>query len=357
MNIQKTKPVLQALAAAILFGASTPLSKVLLTKVDPIGMAALLYLGTGLGLAILKGIGSRKTALLRAEARITRQDLPWLAGAVISGGILAPIVLMVSLEKTPAATASLLLNFEGIATALIAFVIFREAIGRSIWLAVAAITAGSILLSWIPGGGLGFFPGALGILLACLLWGLDNNFTRHISAKDPRTIVMIKGLVAGFFNLAIWLWNGGAVPAIGEILAAMLLGFFSYGLGIVLFILALRGLGSARTGALYSIAPFVGAALSLIIFREMPGALFLAALPLMITGTALLAWENHEHEHVHDEHVHEHNHDHNDGHHDHAHKENTPKQAGAHCHEHRHATLRHAHAHAPDIHHRHVHGE
>lgn len=357
MKSHRLTPILQALAAAILFGASTPFSKLLLSKVDPVAMAALLYLGSGIGLGIWKSISHFGAPDSPREARIQNPDLPWLAGAVLAGGVLAPIILMLSLNRTPAATASLLLNFEGIATTLIALLIFKEAIGKSIWLAVAAITAASILLSWIPGGGIGFAPGALGILAACLLWGLDNNLTRHISTRDPQSIVMVKGLGAGLVSLVILWLKGGALPEIGSILAAMLLGFFSYGLSIVLFIHAMRGLGSARTGALFGIAPFAGAALSLLIFRDSPNALFWAALPLMATGAVLLVSENHEHEHQHEEYEHEHSHNHDEEHHSHSHDDTTHPGFDAHCHLHRHEPISHAHPHAPDIHHRHAHGE
>ena len=193
-------PLLKALLAALLFGASAPLAKSLLQDVQPVPMAALLYLGSGTGVLLI-ALVFRASKGGATEAPLARRDLPWLTGAVIAGGIAAPIVLMFSLTATPAGTASLLLNFEGVATALIAAIVFREAIGRPAWAAVALVTLGSIVLSWNASGAWGFSLGALGVVAACALWGLDNNLTRPISGKNPLTIVMVKGLAAGTFSL------------------------------------------------------------------------------------------------------------------------------------------------------------
>jgi drug/metabolite transporter (DMT)-like permease len=271
---QRYYPFLQALLAAILFGASAPLAKILLGGMDAIPMAGFLYLGSGLGALLFlwaEHLGHNKQ---RVEANLTRVEIPWLIGAILSGGVIAPIVLLLGLQSTPASTASLLLNFESVATTLIAVLAFKEAVDRRIVWAVALITLASILLSWKTGGGWGISLGALGILAACFLWGLDNNFTRQISGKNPLVIVAVKGLGAGMFNLLMSLFLGKTLPPFVPTLLTMILGVFSYGLSVYLFILAMRGLGSARTSALFGSAPFVGMLLSIVLLREMPQGLF-----------------------------------------------------------------------------------
>src|SRR5512147_24368 len=298
--------ILQALLAALFFGASAPISKLLLGDVPPILMAAFLYLGSGTGISFIK-LYQRLTSN-QQEAGIKRPDVGWLAGAIICGGILAPILLMISLKNTPASTASLLLNFEGVATTLIALFFFRESISRRAFAAIFAITLASIFLSTDFKSGLGFSLGALGILLACTLWGIDNNFTRNISAKDPLTIVAWKGLVAGSFSLLLGLGLGQRLPAVTSILSILLLGFISYGLSTMLFIYSMRGLGAARTSALYGTAPLAGVLLSFFIFRDPLTPLFVAAAVLMVIGAWLLANEEHAHFHIHMPVVHEHRH-------------------------------------------------
>lgn len=344
--------ILRALVAALLFGASAPLAKLLLGEVEPIPLAAFLYLGSGFGLLVVKLFQRRQPAGVQAEAQLVRADLGWLAGALLAGGVAAPIVLLFSLKSTPAATASLLLNFEGVATTLIAFFIFKESISRRAWWAIALITTASILLSLNFNAEWGISLGTVGIIAACVLWGLDNNFTRNISAKDPLVIVTLKGLGAGSFSLVLALILGASFPSWKVVLGALALGSLSYGASIVLFIHALRGLGAARTSALFSTAPIAGILLSILIFRELPGWLFLAALPLMVLGTLFLVNDEHQHAHVHHEVVHEHAHTHDDGHHLHEHADGTP---GKHSHVHRHEEMAHTHHHMPDLHHRHVH--
>ncbi|MFZ1399395.1 MAG: EamA family transporter, partial [Candidatus Promineifilaceae bacterium] len=213
MNKQNLAPFLQALAAAALFGMSAPLSKLFLGEVEPVALAAFLYLGSGLGLLLLK-LGQRVWGTaVPPETPNGKEDIPWLAGAIVAGGIAAPIVLLFSLRETAAATASLLLNFEGVATTLIAAFAFKEAVTRRAWVAIITITAATILLSYSPGSSWGFSFGALGILLACVLWGIDNNFTRNISGKDPLTIVIVKGLAAGLFSLLLAMLLGNALPS------------------------------------------------------------------------------------------------------------------------------------------------
>ncbi|HEY3291831.1 MAG TPA: EamA family transporter [Anaerolineae bacterium] len=345
----------QALLAAALFGASAPLSKLLLGEVQPIPLAALLYLGSGFGMLAYRTLLPKGPQGTRKEAVIRRTDAPWLAGAVLAGGVLAPIILLFSLQATPAATASLLLNFEAVATTLIAALAFREAISKRVWGAIACTTVASILLSWQAGSEWGISLGALGILLACILWGLDNNFTRNVSAKDPTAIVMIKGLAAGAFSLALTALLGQPLPGVGLVFAGLLLGAFSYGLSIMLFVRAMRGLGAARTSALFGAAPFVGAALAFLLFRENFSLLALIAVPIMVLGTLMLVGESHSHAHWHTEIEHEHSHTHDEAHHDHTHSGAVP--AGSHSHKHRHPSLLHEHPHTPDIHHRHGHSE
>jgi drug/metabolite transporter (DMT)-like permease len=336
--------IIQALLAALFFGASAPISKLLLGDVPPVLMAAFLYLGSGTGISVIK-LYQRLTSNQK-EAGIKSPDVKWLAGAIISGGILAPIILMISLKNTPASTASLLLNFEGVGTTLIALFFFRESISRRALAAIFAITIASIFLSTNFQGGFSFSLGALGILLACFLWGVDNNFTRNISAKDPLTIVAWKGLVAGTFSLILGLFLGQRLPALIIILSVLLLGFISYGLSTMLFIYSMRGLGAARTSALYGTAPLAGVLLSILIFKDLITILFGIAALMMVAGALLLANEEHAHFHIHMPVVHEHRHSHDEFH---THDESDV----AHSHEHEHPRTEHEHGHMPDIHHRH----
>lgn len=337
--------ILQALLAALFFGASAPVSKVLLGDVPPVLMAAFLYLGSGTGISFV--ILSRKLTSHQREAGIRRPDVKWLVGAIISGGILAPIVLMISLKNTPASTASLLLNFEGVGTTLIALFYFRESISRRALTAIAAITVASIFLSTNFQSGFGFSLGALGVILACVLWGVDNNFTRNISAKDPLTIVAWKGLVAGTFSLLLGLFLGQQLPTLTTLLGILLLGFISYGLSTMLFIYSMRGLGAARTSALYGTAPLAGVLLSILIFKDPITLLFGIAGVLMVAGAWLLANEKHAHFHIHMPVVHEHIHRHDEDFHAHS------EIPASHSHTHEHPRTEHEHDHMPDIHHRH----
>jgi drug/metabolite transporter (DMT)-like permease len=347
MRANNISYIFQALLAALFFGASAPISKLLLGDVPPVLMAAFLYLGSGTGISLIK-LTQRLTSNQK-EAGIKALDMKWLAGAIISGGIAAPIILMISLKNTPASTASLLLNFEGVATTLIAMLIFNEAISRRAWIAIAVITLASILLSTNFGNNWGMSLGAFGVILACVLWGVDNNFTRNISAKDPLTIVAWKGLTSGTFSLLLGLLLGQQLPTLTSILSILLLGFLSYGLSTMLFIYSMRGLGAARTSALYGTAPLAGVLLSIVIFGELPSLLFIIAAIIMVGGALLLINEEHAHSHVHTVLFHEHSHRHND----HAHKHD--EVDGVHSHEHEHLAEEHEHGHMPDIHHRHGH--
>lgn len=337
-----------ALGAALLFGFSTPLAKLLLGQVSPILLAGLLYLGSGVGLTVLRLLRSPQ----RAEARLSRRQWPWLGGAVFFGGALGPVLLMIGLRQTTAATASLLLNLEGVLTALLAWFVFRENFNRRIALGMLFIVAGGVLLSW-HGTGLVLAPGALAVAGACLCWGIDNNLTQKVSASDPFQIAAIKGLVAGAVNLIIALFLGAPFPAWPIVIGALAVGFFGYGLSLACFVLALRHLGTARTGAYFSLAPFAGALGALLLLREPVGPLFFVAALLMGAGVWLHLTERHEHAHQHEPLQHTHRHSH-DEHHQHPHAPDiNPLQP--HTHAHLHAPLSHGHAHFPDIHHRHSH--
>jgi drug/metabolite transporter (DMT)-like permease len=340
-----------ALAAAALFGAATPVAKVLLGAISPFMLAGLFYLGSGVGLGLL--LFARH--LLRANAPVQSlrlAEIPWLLAATVAGGIAGPALLMLGLSSTPAATSSLLLNLEGVLTAVIAWVVFKENVDTQVFLGMAAIVAGGVLLSWQPGAS-AVPAGALFIVGACLCWAIDNNLTRKVSTHDAMVIACVKGLVAGPVNLAIALGSGASLPPVSPLFAAMLTGFGGYGVSLVMFVVALRELGTARTGAYFSVAPLFGVAVSLAIWPELPGALFWIAAALMALGIWLHVRERHAHEHTHAhlEHTHRHRHD---AHHQHAH--DFPYAGDEpHTHPHEHLPITHSHAHFPDIHHRHRH--
>jgi drug/metabolite transporter (DMT)-like permease len=353
----KTYPAMQAILAALLFGASAPLSKVLLGNIEPIPLASFLYLGSGIGLLLFQSIRHVAASVKETEAPLSKKDIPWLLGAVLFGGVLAPILLMTSLQSTPASTASLLLNFEGVATTILAFILFKENIGGRIGFAVGFITLSSILLSWDASNQWGISIGAMGILAACICWGIDNNFTRNISSKNPFTIVILKGIGAGLFSLVLSFILKNPIPNFKIILGAMLLGCFSYGFSIVLFVLAMRNMGSARTSAFFGTAPFIGTILAFLLFRSTPNIMFIIALPIMMSGTFLLLKDNHGHKHLHESTQHEHNHTHDDEHHNHPHENVETSSNESHSHVHTHESLEHTHPHMPDTHHRHSHIE
>lgn len=337
-----------ALGSAVLFGAATPLSKLLLASIGPQMLAGLLYLGAGLGLAV---VHTARTAfgLAAPEAPLRRHDLPWLIVIVIFGGILGPLLLMLGLGRTSASSGSLLLNLESLATMGIAWLVFRENVDRRLLLGALAIILGAIVLSW-EGQSLSLDVGAAMIAGACICWGIDNNLTRKLASADPVMIAMIKGLVAGTVNMASGFWLSDALPPAGIAALAALLGFFAIGVSLVLFVLALRHLGTARTGAYFSLAPFIGAQLALTLGEPLTLNLAFAAL-LMGLGLWLHLTERHEHEHSHEALAHEHRHVHDD-HHQHHHE---GPLTGPHSHWHEHKPMRHKHPHYPDLHHRHGH--
>jgi drug/metabolite transporter (DMT)-like permease len=342
--------IVLALLSAVLFGASTPFAKILLGSVDPWMMAGLLYLGAGLGLAVIHG--SRRALRLPAmEAPLRRADMPWLALVILTGGLLGPLLLMFGLARTDAATASLLLNLEGLATMGIAWLVFRENVDGRLLTGAFAILAGAVVLSWQGQASLQW--GAVLIASACLCWGIDNNLTRKLSSADPVQIAMLKGLVAGTINLVIAAVNGIALPSLGIVLAAGVIGLLGYGVSLALFILALRHLGTARTGAYFSLAPFVGALLAVLMLGEPLSMTLLIAGCLMAVGLWLHLSERHDHEHIHEALGHEHRHSH-DEHHQHEHGPDAPP-GESHTHWHRHEPMTHRHPHYPDLHHRHDH--
>ena len=342
-----------ALLSAALFGASTPLAKLLLAEVDPWMLAGMLYAGAGLGLLVVH-LTRGALALAVAEAPLRRADLPWLAAVIAAGGIGGPLLLMLGLARSDAATASLLLNVEGLATMGIAWLVFRENVDRRLLLGAFAILAGALLLSWQ--GGASFNRGMPLIVGACLAFGIDNNLTRKLSSADPLQIAMLKGLAAGTVNVSLALANGAGLPTIAMMSAAGLVGFLGYGVSLVLFVLGLRHLGAARTGAYFSLAPFVGAALAVALLDEPPTARLLVAGSLMAIGLWLHLAERHEHDHGHEALAHDHNHRHDDDHHHHHHRHGLGDPPGEpHTHWHRHDPMVHKHPHYPDLHHRHSH--
>lgn len=342
-----------ALLSALFFGASTPLAKLLLRDVDPWMLAGLLYLGSGLGLLAVKLVLRLLRSGDRREAAIQGGDWMWLALATLSGGIIGPVLLMVGLAHTAATSASLLLNLEGVLTALLAWFVFRENFDRRIALGMAAIVAGGLVLTW---GGHLILSAVLGPVMiagACLAWAVDNNLTRKVSQADPVQVALLKGCVAGVVNVGIAFGLGSAPPPPGVLGAAVVVGFAGYGVSLVLFVVALRHIGTARTGAYFSLAPFFGGLVAVLVLRDPVTVQIVAAGSLMALGVWLHLTERHEHEHGHEEMAHEHRHVH-DQHHQHSH-DGTEPLGEPHSHWHVHALVRHSHAHFPDIHHRHEH--
>lgn len=348
--------VIYALLAAVTFGASTPFSKTLVGQVAPVTLAGLLYLGSGVGLLawfLVRAVSSRDAN--ESSSRLAAQDVPWLAGATLFGGIAGPVLLMIGLTLTPASSASLLLNMESALTSLLAWFVFKENFDRRIFIGMVLIVAGGLLLSWEQRPELGVPWGAVAIVGACLCWAIDNNLTRKVSASDAVQIAGIKGLVAGTVNLSIAAALGQPLPGMTNALAAGVIGFCGYGLSLVLFVVALRHLGTARTGAYFSVAPFAGAAISLLMLDEAPGSAFWLASAFMGAGIWLHLTERHSHEHTHEPMLHTHAHVHDEHHH---HEHDFPWDGKEpHVHPHRHERITHTHAHFLDIHHWHKHGK
>ena len=338
--------VLAALGAAFLFGAGTPLAKLFLENVNPWVMAGLLYLGSGVGLGIYR-ILSKKPAVT-----LPKEEALWFAGAILAGGIIAPVLLMFGLTKTPASGASLLLNAEGVFTALLAWFAFKENFDRRIALGMLSILAGAFVLSWQGEANFSGLLPSIALLGACLAWGIDNNLTRKVSLADTTWIACVKGLVAGSVNLALALLLETDLPSWSHFIGAMIVGFFAYGVSLALFVVGLRHLGTARTGAYFSVAPFIGAVLALALGEPLTLPLAAAGC-LMGLGVWLHLTEHHLHTHTHKQLEHEHSHAH-DEHHQHEH--NFPASSNEeHSHPHNHNALTHTHEHFPDSHHTHKH--
>lgn len=341
--------VIVALLSAVLFGITTPVSKQLLTGMSPVMLAGLLYLGSGLGLTVLRAMQDRGWS----PTNLSRSDGLWLAAATLIGGVVAPALLLTGLQHADATYASLLLNLEVVFTAALAWLVFRESLGWRIVGGLAAIFAGGVVLVW-PGhlsGSQRLMP-LVAITAACLCWAIDNNLTRKISAGDARAIALVKGLAAGVTNTTLALALSASLPAVPEALGAVTLGFLGYGLSLMLFILALRQLGTARTGAYFATAPFIGAAVAIVFYGEPADSRFWLAAVCMGTGVWLHVTERHDHLHRHEELTHTHPHTH-DEHHQHEHLEWDGTEP--HTHEHHHEQMEHSHKHYPDIHHQHKH--
>jgi drug/metabolite transporter (DMT)-like permease len=343
------RAVLAALGAAVLFGAGTPCAKLVLGQADPWLVAGLLYLGSGLGLLGYRLVQRSPPAALQAG------ELKWLVGAIAAGGIVAPILLMYALSRASASGASLLLNAEGVFTALLAWFVFHENFDRRIAIGMLLIVLGAIAIAWPKEAAIDEMIPAVAVLGACLAWAIDNNLTRKVALADATFVAMSKGLAAGFVNVTFALIALGVPwppwPVVGATLG---IGFVSYGLSLSLFVLALRGLGTARTGAYFSIAPFAGAIIAFSLLGEPLTAQLLVGGLLMAAGVWLHLTEHHEHRHTHKALVHSHEHEH-DAHHRHEHSASDP-QGTRHAHQHSHAPLTHVHEHYPDSHHRHEHG-
>ncbi len=348
------RAIIFALLSAALFGVSTPAAKALLGSIEPAVLAGLLYCGAGIGVAVLRRVVKPFLAPEAGlETPLSRADLPWLVGAIFTGGIVGPVLLMVGLARTGAGAASLLLTLEGVATAMLAWFVFKEHFDRRIALGMGCLVAGAVVLSWTGQPTLTGLIGPLAIVGACIAWGLDNNLTRNVSLADPLQIVELKGLVAGPVTLALGMLAGGSLPAFSPLLLAGIVGFLGYGVSLALFVRALRELGTARTGAYFSTAPFLGTVAAIVFLREPVTGQLVAAGLLMGLGVWLHLTEGHEHEHQHEvmEHAHAHTHD---AHHQHIHSPEDPP-GEPHAHSHQHEPMRHKHPHYPDMHHTHRH--
>lgn len=289
VNIKQKRAIIMAILAAALYAINSPVSKILLREIPSTMMAAFLYLGAGAGLLSIRLI-QNKISIGKKELPLSSTDLPYTVGMVVLD-IAAPICLMLGLTMTTAANASLLNNFEIVATSIIALFVFKEAISRRLWAAIILVTISSMILTVEDMSSFQFSFGSVFVLLACICWGLENNCTRKISNKDPLEIVVIKGFGSGTGSLAIAFLIGEKVPDLSYIVVALMLGFVAYGLSIFCYIYAQRTLGAAKTSAYYAVAPFIGVGLSLIIFREMPTLSFIIALAIMGVGTYLASTE------------------------------------------------------------------
>ncbi len=332
----------------MLFGASAPLSKLLLAHIGPLALSALLYLGAAGGLGVIRVLSEWSAG--GREAGLGRADLWPLAGVVGLGGMLGPVLMLAGLQRISALAGSLLLNLEAPFTAALAVLLFGEHLGRRGVCAVAAIVAGAAALSWQPGEFRAEAIGALAVVAACACWAVDNNLTQLLSLHEPAAVAQVKALGASVCMLVIAAVAGSPFGSAVQMGSALIVGALSYGLSLYLAVCAFRVLGAAREAACFATAPFIGGALSMLIFMEAPGVHELLAAALMAAGVALMMSERHGHEHAHAELLHDHIHVHDEHH---AHHE--AAVAEPHAHPHRHSPLTHAHPHTPDAHHRHAH--
>jgi drug/metabolite transporter (DMT)-like permease len=349
MRVKEYRAIFFAITAAALYAVSSPVSKLLLKVIPPALMASFLYLGAGAGMLCVSFLKQRVYGK-KSEERLTRNELPYTIGMVVLD-IAAPIFLMFGLTMTTSANASLLNNFEIAATSLIALLIFKESISKRLWGAIFLITISSIILSFQDISSFSFSLGSIFVLLACICWGLENNCTRKLSVKDPLEVVVIKGIGSGTGSLIIALISGEKLNNFYYIIPALVLGFIAYGLSISLYIYAQRELGAAKTSAYYAVAPFIGAGMSLIIFREMPSISFIAALVIMAAGAYFASTES-KYFHTHSTMTHEHSHSHNDGCHNHVHADTI---MGEHSHVHVHEGYTHYHKYKKGADHIHAH--
>jgi drug/metabolite transporter (DMT)-like permease len=343
--------ILAALSAAVLFGLSTPIAKKLVGEMPPLMLAGVLYAGSGVGLSLLlavRALGTGRTRIVRPRGA----GVIWLLGAIAFGGVLGPYLLMYGLQLTDSASASLILNLESVFTALLAWFAFKENFDRRIAAGMMLIVTGGVVLSTGTAVRAGGVIGPLAIAAACLAWAIDNNLTRKVAINDAMLIACVKGVAAGSISIVLALHFGAQIPAVATTVRAGLLGFIGYGLSLTLFVIALRNLGTARTGAYFALAPFIGAALAVALGAPLTGTLLFAAV-FMGAGVWLHITENHAHLHRHSSIVHEHWHVH-DEHHQHRHADGTHDQE-SHSHVHLHEPIEHAHPHYPDVHHRHKH--
>lgn len=296
MRSGKAKAILYALLAAVFYAVNVPMSKWLLIDVEPTTMAALLYLGAGAGIGIMSLFGKNEK-----DEKLSKNDLPFVIGMIVLD-IAAPIFLMLGIHYGSSSNASLLGNFEIVATTVVALAVFKEAVSKRMWGAILLITISSILLSFEGTDSFSFSSGSLWVLLATVCWGFENNCTRNISSKSTYEIVILKGLFSGCGALLIAIFKGEKIPGFRYICLAMLLGFFSYGLSIFLYVKAQNILGAARTSAFYAINPFIGALLSFVVLREKLTAVYLAAFVVMIFGTCIVVADtlmrSHDHQHA-----------------------------------------------------------
>ncbi|QVK17601.1 EamA family transporter [Mycoplasmatota bacterium] len=344
------KAIFMAILAAALYGISSPVSKLLLLKIPPTLMAALLYLGAGFGMFmvnLIKVWGKNE----RLEAKMTKRELPYIVGMILLD-IAAPIFMMMGLSLTTSGNVSLLNNFEIVATSLIALFIFKEVIGKRMWIAILLITIASVILSVEDFSRFSLSIGSIFVIVATICWGFENNCTRMLSLKDPLQIVVVKGFGSGIGSLLISLAIKEYTQDFIYILMALLLGFVAFGLSIYFYIIAQRDLGAARTSVFYATAPFIGVVASWIFLKESITISFFVALVIMLIGSYYAVSEKHNHMHTHEEIIHDHKHNHEDMHHNHTHEQEI---IGEHSHVHTHETIKHKHPHTPDLHHRHSH--